>query len=335
MIEESPVPAAEKTLRIIELLLDHQEGLSPQELLLHLDISRSTLFLFLRTLKNLGYIEQTEKRGRYRSGPRLEAWRPSQTIPATQDLLAAFYQEAGHQSFKETIALTMESGSEVLVLAQVEGANQVRSVFTPGQVYSNLEAVHQVLSPAPAQIVKENGFSLISQGESMDLALPICRDGYHAEAALMISAPAYRWTEAKLLDAMLADMRAMAARLSYHLGAVTYAPYRGEADLLRQPTTPLTAEEIGDFLQGPWTARLACVRPDGHPHVIPVWQEWDQKHFYVIAWEGSQWADYVLQNRNVSLTVDEPWPPLRRLVVRGYAEPLSPVDSSVDLDALI
>ncbi len=89
------------------------------------------------------------------------------------------------------------------------------------------------------------------------------------------------------------------------------------------------------FLQGPWTARLAVVRPDGQPHVIPVWQEWDGEVFTIIAWKGSQWAEHLLQNPNVSLTIDEPWPPLRRVVVRGQAAPLNHGDDIPGLEALV
>jgi nitroimidazol reductase NimA-like FMN-containing flavoprotein (pyridoxamine 5'-phosphate oxidase superfamily) len=92
---------------------------------------------------------------------------------------------------------------------------------------------------------------------------------------------------------------------------------------------------VKNFLQGPWAARLACVRPDGHPHVIPVWQEWNGKEFSVIAWKGSQWAAYLLQNPSVSLSVDEPWPPFRRVVVRGQAELISPDDPIIHMEELI
>jgi nitroimidazol reductase NimA-like FMN-containing flavoprotein (pyridoxamine 5'-phosphate oxidase superfamily) len=88
-------------------------------------------------------------------------------------------------------------------------------------------------------------------------------------------------------------------------------------------------------LQGPWAARLACVRPARRPHVIPVWQEWDGDHFHVIAWQGSQWSEYLLQNPSVSLTVDEPWPPLRRVVVRGQAQSLEPDQGGLDTASLL
>jgi nitroimidazol reductase NimA-like FMN-containing flavoprotein (pyridoxamine 5'-phosphate oxidase superfamily) len=69
--------------------------------------------------------------------------------------------------------------------------------------------------------------------------------------------------------------------------------------------------------------------------VIPVWQEWDGDHFHVIAWQGSQWSEYLLQNPSVSLTVDEPWPPLRRVVVRGQAQSLEPDQGGLDTASLL
>jgi nitroimidazol reductase NimA-like FMN-containing flavoprotein (pyridoxamine 5'-phosphate oxidase superfamily) len=125
-----------------------------------------------------------------------------------------------------------------------------------------------------------------------------------------------------MLEAFLPDLRAMAARLSYQLGAPLYAPYEDRKDSFSSPAQQMTAEEIAGFLKGPWAARLACIRPDGLPHVIPVWQEWDGACFYLVAWKGSFWAEHVLQNPNISLTVDEPWPPLRRIVARGHAHAL-------------
>ena len=115
--------------------------------------------------------------------------------------------------------------------------------------------------------------------------------------------------------------------------AYYYLPYQPEPRLDLRPSAPLLDAEINTFLQGPWAARLACLRPDGRPHVIPVWQEWDGQVFLVLAWQGSQWADYLLRDPNVSLTVDEPWPPLRRVVCRGQAQPIPPAE--LDLPALV
>jgi DNA-binding IclR family transcriptional regulator/nitroimidazol reductase NimA-like FMN-containing flavoprotein (pyridoxamine 5'-phosphate oxidase superfamily) len=328
MNDDQLVSTAERTLRLIELLLTQPEGLTPQELMLQLDVSRSSLFLLLRTLKSLGYVEQAERRGRYRTGPRLEAWRGTPS-PAVRDLLTAFYQEAARLALPETLALLVGrhgAPSAPLVLGQAEGSERVRSSFSAGQAYPGPQALLPVLEDAPPQAVRENGYVLAAGEETLELALPVCRDGIHPYGALLLSAPCFRWQQEALLERFLPQMRAAAARLSYQIGAPAYSPY-GSLDQPAaplQPTSPMTGDEMDAFLEGPWTARLACVRPNGEPHVIPVWQEWDGQHFYVLAWKGSQWAEYLFKNPSVSLTVDEPWAPLRRVAVRGRAERVEP-----------
>src|SRR5690606_8954230 len=138
---DSYTPAAERTLRLIELLLARPEGWTPQELLLELDLSRSSLFVLLRTLKSHGYVEQAGKRGRYLPGPRLLAWRAPQSTTA-QDMLTAFYQKIEQLalSSKETLALAVPAGSGCLIVAQAESTQQVRSAYTTGQVYTGLAA---------------------------------------------------------------------------------------------------------------------------------------------------------------------------------------------------
>ena len=323
MTDDTVSSTTERTLKLVEALLAQPGGVTPQDLLARLGSSRSTLFLLLHTLKRLGYVEQAEKRGRYSPGPRLRAWQSAPAIPAA-DLSLAFYQEAARGPVTETLALALPSPGGPLVLSQVESSQQVRCAFTPGQTYPSLEAASQALMTQPPAAVLENGCALVASPESLDLALPICRDGTHPEAALVLSAPAFRWQPQQILAEYLPELRAMAARMSYRLGAPFYFPYRQPAAGELNPEMALSAEEIRRFLQGPWTARLACLRPDGQPHVIPVWQEWDGQDFYVVAWQGSQWADYLRQNPNVSLIVDEPWPPLRRVTGRGQAALLDP-----------
>jgi PPOX class probable F420-dependent enzyme len=315
--DEPQASTARRTLRLVELLQASPAGLTPAELLAQLEISRSTLFLLLTTLKQLGYAEQSEKRGRYRAGPRLAAW---QGPPgSTADLSQAFYQEAERQPRGETLALAVPAAGGPLLLAQVEGSQQVRSAFLTGQCYPALQAAQWALLAQPPAEVQRHGYALAVSAETLELALPVCRDGRRPDAVLLLSAPAYRWQAPALLAAFLPDLRVMAAHLSHRLGASFYLPYQsGEAPQLLT-TRALLPAALDEFLAGPWTARLACVRPDGRPHVIPVWQEWDGQAFTVIAWRGSQWAGHLRQNPNVSLTVDEPWPPLRRVTCRGSA----------------
>lgn len=325
---------AERTLRVIECILAQPDGLAPQDILAQVDISRSTLFLLLRTLKALGYVEQVERRGRYRSGPRLQSWRANPG-DSRQDLLSAFFQETSRQRWQETLVLVIPASGGSLILAQVEPDQQVRSVYPTGEVLPEITAAQAVLDPHPASIVLENGYSLTATAELIELALPICADGSLPYSALMVSAPAFRCTVPQMMEDWLPELRVMAARLSYRLGAPTYSPYQRQRQDSLPPAAPLSTPEISAFLQGPWTARLACIRPDGSPHVIPVWQEWDGKSFTIIALEGSQWAEYVLANPLISLTIDEPWPPLRRVTARGRAEPLPIAAASPELENLV
>lgn len=326
--------SAERTLRLIEILMAEPDGLTPQEMLVVLDASRSSLFNLLSRLKALGYVEQAERRGRYRAGPRLTAWRsaPSDSI---QTLLSAFYLEAGHHTWPETLLLCVPAADGILILGQVESAQPVRSSYQLGEVSQGLAGAKIALELNPPDVVSANGYALTQPPQLLELALPVCPDGSTPQAVLLLSAAAYRWTEETLLAVCLPELRAMAARLSYRLGAPTYAPYRRSQAAEMRPESQLTTEEINKFLEGPWTARLACVRPDGKPHVIPVWQAWDGERFTVIAWQGSQWAEYLVQNPSVSLTIDEPWPPFRRVVARGSAVQLALPANHAELDKFV
>ncbi|MEA4906547.1 MAG: helix-turn-helix domain-containing protein [Anaerolineaceae bacterium] len=334
MSEDPLASTAERTLRLVELLLGEADGLTPQEMIQNLGISRSSLFVLLRTLKALGYVEQIERRGRYRSGPRLLSWRGA-PADQRQDLVSSFYQEAGRREWAETLLLVVPAGEGHLVLGQIEGTQPVRCVYDAGEVNPDLAAARQLFAAPPAAAVLDNGCALEEREQLYELAVPICPDGVRPEAALLLGAPAYRWTAAALLEQWLPELRIMAARLSYRLGAPTYTPYRYSVEKDMPAAIALSPAEISAFLQGPWTARLACIRPDGRPHVIPVWQEWDGHAFTMIAWQGSQWAEFVRHNANVSLTIDEPWPPLRRITARGQAAPLGYSPGSQELESLV
>jgi DNA-binding IclR family transcriptional regulator/nitroimidazol reductase NimA-like FMN-containing flavoprotein (pyridoxamine 5'-phosphate oxidase superfamily) len=334
MISDLPVPAAGRTLGLLELLLVNPRGLTPRECVDQLDISRSTLFELLQTLKVLGYVEQAHARGRYLPGPRLLAWR-SPRLHDPQELLTAFFQEAASSSLDETLALAVSSPPYILILAQKESYQHVRIAYDPNQQFDPEEtAAGAILSPSPSETVRSMGIHLKVGADTMELAIPICQDGHTPTAALLLSAPKYRHSIEEMLSFVDA-LRQMAARLSYRLGAPVYAPYHGPILSKIEPTTPLSEGELRTFLGGPWVASLACIRPDGVLHVIPIWHEFDGADFYIAAWSGSKWADYILGNPLVSLTVDEPWPPHRRVLAHGTANLLGEEDIPQGLPALL
>lgn len=322
----------ERALLLLETLLQHPHGIEVSQLLARTDASRSSLFVLLQTLRQMGYIEQSEKRGRYRAGPRLLAWRGGSSLDA--DLQIAFHQEASAAALPETLFLALPAEGGALLIAQVEGSAQVRSTYPVGMSFPPHSAVSQVLLGSPPSAVGQTGYAVTMHEESLDLALPICRDGQTPVAALGLSSPRFRWSTTRE-EEYLPRLREMAARLSYRLGAMRYAPWKSSAEDTPIERRPLDSGQVRAFLAAPWVARLACLRPDGTPHVVPVWQEWDGQYFYVTAWQGSLWAEYLLSNANVSLTIDEPWPPLRRVLARGHSIPLADADLPGGLNALL
>lgn len=327
----------QRVLRVLESLREQPQGLALTDLLTRVNISRSALFVLLGALKRLGYVAQAGARGVYLPGPRLLAWRAGSSPMA--GLQAAFYQEAGAWEAAETLLLALPAQGEAVLAAQVEAEARVRSAFPTGFHFSADSAPAQALSATPSAFTRRNGYALSKGAESVELALPICADGQTPCAALVLSAPAFRWSKAHL-STYAPRLREMAARLSYRLGATRYTPWQSASDrsaLAWTDASPraLAPEAVRDFLSGPWIARLACLRPDGAPHVVPVWQEWDGQNFYVAAWQRSLWAEYVLANPRVSLTVDEPWPPLRRVLARGRAVPLKQADLPGGFPALL
>jgi DNA-binding IclR family transcriptional regulator len=334
MTSDLPVPAAVRTVRLLELLLTKPQGITPQECMEHLDITRSSLFTLLQTLKQLGYIEQMKVRGRYRPGPRLLAWRRVEKY-GPQDLLGAFRQETASSPMDETLAVIIPSPPQLLLLSQKESTQRLRTGYEIGQrIPPDESAAGPVLEASPSEAIRTSGYHLQEGPEILELALPICKDGHRPNAALLLSAPLSRHTPGSLLS-HLPTLREMAARLSYRLGAPVYAPYSGPSPIKIEPTVPLSKEETTAFLKGPWVATLACIRPDGTPHVVPVWHEYDGDAFYVAAWGGSRWADFLIADPRVSLTVDEPWPPLRRVSAQGIAQPLANDDLAGGIHAVL
>jgi DNA-binding IclR family transcriptional regulator len=317
-----PVPAAERTLLLLELLLKYPDGVTPQEFLTHLDISRSSLFTLLQTLKSLGYVEQFGSRGRYMAGPRLLSWRRAGAGEVT-DLITAFYQETHRHSLGETSVLIVPNADESLILSQVESPHILRTSFEIGQsLHYEASTAAPLFIADPPEDIKVQAYHLRQTDEVVEIAVPICSDGFHPDAAVMLSAPSHRLSKEKAL-ALLPILREIVTRMSYRLGAHTYQPFLTIQDKSPiGPPLPMSRLEIKEFLQGPWAARLACLRSDGTPHVVPIWYEFRAGCFYIAAWKDSLWANYLKGNPNTSLTIDEPWPPLRRIFARARAEPI-------------
>jgi nitroimidazol reductase NimA-like FMN-containing flavoprotein (pyridoxamine 5'-phosphate oxidase superfamily) len=68
---------------------------------------------------------------------------------------------------------------------------------------------------------------------------------------------------------------------------------------------PLSSVELNEFLAQPLLLKLACVRPDGWPYVIPLWFAWDVGKLYVVGRERAVWIDYIKREPRVGVLIDE------------------------------
>jgi DNA-binding IclR family transcriptional regulator len=285
-------------------------------------------------------VEQADSRGAYQLGPALWALVPGRP-EGLGPLVKAFLSDRELQEMPETVALFWLDRSEVVVLAQREGRHQVRAVFRPGErrLAAEMAAGAVLLAGLGPNVgsnagrsdnttehnfysIRQQGLARCQSSETVDIACPVCADGVQPVAAVQVSIPQFRFDEE--VEVLLAQqLRQLAARLSFTLGAAVYQPYGWAASEPLGPNRPLSDGEVAQFLEGPWSARLACVRQDGTPHVLPLWYEWDGEQVWLVASPGAQWKEYATgasESSRVSLTIDEPWPPLRRAFIVGEAQ---------------
>jgi nitroimidazol reductase NimA-like FMN-containing flavoprotein (pyridoxamine 5'-phosphate oxidase superfamily) len=97
---------------------------------------------------------------------------------------------------------------------------------------------------------------------------------------------------------------------------------------------PMSAAELDEFLAGKWLCKLACVKPDGWPYVIPLWYVWLDGNVYVIGRARAAWIAYVRNDPRVSLVIDEEAGQHRRVQLTGLAriaEGPAPLAGGTDL----
>ncbi|MDT8307704.1 MAG: PPOX class F420-dependent oxidoreductase [Anaerolineae bacterium] len=83
----------------------------------------------------------------------------------------------------------------------------------------------------------------------------------------------------------------------------------------------MTVAERRAFLQeGGRTGKLATVRPDGRPHVAPVWFVLDGDDVIFTTWHETVKATNLEHDPRVALLVDEEEPPFAFVLVEGVAE---------------
>ena len=85
--------------------------------------------------------------------------------------------------------------------------------------------------------------------------------------------------------------------------------------------------EVEEFVRRANVAALATVRPDGRPHVTPVWYDFDGQEFTVSSFRGTQKLTNVSHKGFASLCIYTQELPYRSVIVQGTARVGSPIDS--------
>ena len=81
----------------------------------------------------------------------------------------------------------------------------------------------------------------------------------------------------------------------------------------------LTQEEIDEFLGVPHVAQLATIRPDGRPHLAPVWYIREGTQVKVMTFESSVKVRNIELNPKVALSVATDGHPYRYVILEGDA----------------
>ncbi len=89
---------------------------------------------------------------------------------------------------------------------------------------------------------------------------------------------------------------------------------------------PISAD-VEAFLSQPHVAALATVRPDGRPHVTPIWFDFHGGEFTVSTFRGAQKLQNVSRKGFAALSIFNTEPPYRNVIVEGTARVGSPLDN--------
>lgn len=90
---------------------------------------------------------------------------------------------------------------------------------------------------------------------------------------------------------------------------------------------PVLAPGVEEFLREAHVASLATVRPDGKPHVVPVWYDYDGREFTISTFRGTQKVTNVAKKGYAALTIYTADFPYRQVTVEGPARVAGPIDN--------
>jgi hypothetical protein len=68
---------------------------------------------------------------------------------------------------------------------------------------------------------------------------------------------------------------------------------------------PLSSQELREFLGGRWLIKLAVLKEDGWPFMVPLWYHWEGEAFYVVGRKRSEWVQDLLRDPRCAICIEE------------------------------
>ena len=82
----------------------------------------------------------------------------------------------------------------------------------------------------------------------------------------------------------------------------------------------MTPEQIDEFLREPHLCDLATVRPDGSPHVAPVWHHYDGERLIILAEDTAVKVRNIRHDPRVAASIATHTSPYKAAIANGVAE---------------
>ncbi|MGD9694139.1 MAG: PPOX class F420-dependent oxidoreductase [Thermoleophilia bacterium] len=99
------------------------------------------------------------------------------------------------------------------------------------------------------------------------------------------------------------------------------------------PRTPVPPQ-VDAFLARPNPAIMATVRPDGSPHTVATWYDWQDGRVLLSFDDGRRRLDHIRRDPRISLTVLDPDSWYRHISLLGAVEETAPDPDLSGIDRL-
>lgn len=249
-----PIETVERALFILECFRADEPELSITDISARLGIAKGTVYRFLATLAAKGYVEQDSVSKRYRLG--LKVMELGRMVEAGLDVRqrALSYLHKLSEETGENVNLAVLSGAEIVYLerivsrqfltmslrvgshlpAQVSSMGKAIMAYLPEDAREEIlrsvkyEALTARSITAPEALraelsaVAQRGYALNDEELTLGLrtvAAPVFRHGGEVIAAVNVSGPTARMTDAKIGEVVIPALLRRAADISRAMGA--------------------------------------------------------------------------------------------------------------------